>query len=437
MIKAMTLPIASLLLVLFTASVSCNTNNTTVLVLPSASLSAVENQTSVSLINVAEQSSLSRSVVQTTLNTPLLSSMSQSYFTLSTGNVEASSAATRSNQDSAIQNSLSTHPPVSSLSSETIMNTSLLTSMSQTDVTLSTGNVKASSTTTTSIQDSTIQNSLNTPPPVSPLSSESGNSSTVSSKLTLSKTQESITATTSLSMTSSRVPQSSSIVYGTFNESSVNGNFMLSSTPNVNYTTTALATTSGYTSKTLDSGSSTVVNVSSYTVHSTGIDSTTTATTSAYMISYSTPLLRATERTTGYITTKSVLDSSFKTVYPVSQTTTSMYTGNSIATSISRLPESSALTFETSSIGHQGISSQANQISDRSITATVITTTSYWLPLSSSAHIIMTPSPVIRDEYLIFSMTSLLVNSTFTESLNNHTAKNYLNLAASVKNKVI
>ena len=401
MIKAKTSLTASLLIVLFTASVSCNANGTTVSVLPSTGLSPVQNQASTTLTSVVGESSSSSS--------------------LSAG--------------------------------QTISNTSLMTSLSQTDVTLSTVNVGAPSNTATSIQNSTIQLLLGTLPATSSPSTEIANSSTITSNITLSKIQGSVL--TSQSIFSSHVLQSSSIVNGTINESSVAGHFMTSSsTPSVNYTTTALPTTSGYTSKTLDPASSIVGNVSSYITYPTGnADSTTTTTTtttsstttsttsttpaSADQISYSSPLSLATEVTSPYVTANGSLDSSRSTMYLASPTTTSMSMGNSIAMSTPQLSESSTLTSETSSIGHRLISSHAIQMTDHSITATAITTASHWLPQSSSAHIVMTPSPVIRDEFLIFRITSLLVNSTFTESLNNRTAKSYLNLATSVKNKVI
>ena len=403
MIKAKTSLTASLLIVLFTASVSCNANSTTVSVLPSSGLSPVQNQASTTLTSVVGESSSTSS--------------------LSAG--------------------------------QTISNTSLMTSLSQTDVMLSTVSVGAPSNTATSIQNSTIQLLLGTLPATSSPSTEIANSSTISSNITLSKTQGSVL--TSQSIFSSHVLQSSSIVNGTINESSVAGHFMTSSssTPSANYTTTALPTTSGYTSKTLYSASSIVANVSSYITYPTGnADSTTTTTTtttsstttsttsttpaSADQISYSSPLSLATEVTSPYVTANGSLDSSRSTMYLASPTTTSMSMENSVAMSTPQLSESSTLTSETSSIGQRlTSSSHANKMTDHSITATAITTASHWLPQSSSAHIVMTPSPVIRDEFLIFRITSLLVNSTFTESLNNRTAKSYLNLATSVKNKVI
>jgi len=108
-------------------------------------------------------------------------------------------------------------------------------------------------------------------------------------------------------------------------------------------------------------------------------------------------------------------------------TTFSAYAMSSFPTSMLHPWNSSTLTSEPATY------SLKMQVSSVSITAAISTS---HFPLTSSASIATTPRPVAPYEFLIFRMTSLLVNSTFTDDLNNHTSNNYSTLVTSVKNEL-
>ena len=121
-----------------------------------------------------------------------------------------------------------------------------------------------------------------------------------------------------------------------------------------------------------------------------------------------------------------------------SQTTTiltSMMNENSDSPRTSYATQTPLSKSESSSLEAQHSPSQMHHASSGSITATLFASTSF--TALSSAVIITTQSPFIRDEFLIFRLTSLLTNKTFSQSLANRTTKEYSNLATLVKHEVI
>ena len=222
--------------------------------------------------------------------------------------------------------------------------------------------------------------------------------------------------------------QTPSTTNTTSHQTSPTGNGNSTSMPTVGPITTVLSAASSSSAQSVNS----FISNSYHTKYTVGIyESMTGPSTFTKMIQHSTHsvIMKSIENSTIFAS----INSAYSTSATVDRdstataTTLSAYAMSSFPTSMLHPWNSSTLTSEPATY------SLKMQVSSVSITAAISTS---HFPLTSSASIATTPRPVAPYEFLIFRMTSLLVNSTFTDDLNNRTSNNYSTLVTSVKNEV-